>query len=51
MLFLAYSFFNDFKVYQMDVKSMFLNGYLKEEVYTDKPKGFEQLWREKKCIN
>ena len=27
-------------VYQMDVKSTFLNGYLKEEVYVDQPKGF-----------
>ena len=30
----------------MDVKSTFLNGYLKEEVYTDHPKWFEQPGKE-----
>nr|GFB34347.1 retrovirus-related Pol polyprotein from transposon TNT 1-94 [Tanacetum cinerariifolium] len=37
-LFLAYAAHKDFTVYQMDVKTSFLNGILKEEVY--EPLGF-----------
>jgi len=31
----------EFKLYQMDVKSVFLNDYLKEEVCVMQPPGFE----------
>ncbi|GJS68001.1 retrovirus-related pol polyprotein from transposon TNT 1-94 [Tanacetum coccineum] len=40
-LFLAYASFKDFMVYQMDVKSAFLYGKIKEEVYVCQPLGFE----------
>ncbi|GJW96202.1 retrovirus-related pol polyprotein from transposon TNT 1-94 [Tanacetum coccineum] len=40
-LFLAYASFKDFMVYQMDVKSAFLNGKIKEEVYLCQPPRFE----------
>jgi hypothetical protein len=36
-MFLAFSSYKKFKVYQMDVKSTFLNGNLEEEVYIEKP--------------
>nr|GEU59867.1 putative ribonuclease H-like domain-containing protein [Tanacetum cinerariifolium] len=39
-LFLAYASFMDFTVYQMDVKSAFLYGTIKEEVYVSQPLGF-----------
>ena len=37
---LAYVSYKGFKVYQMDVKSSFLNGILEEEVYIEQPEGF-----------
>nr|GEX94238.1 putative ribonuclease H-like domain-containing protein [Tanacetum cinerariifolium] len=42
-LFLAYASFMGFIVYQMDVKSAFLYGTIKEEVYVYQPLGFEDL--------
>jgi hypothetical protein len=38
---LAYATHHDFKLYQMDVKSAFLNGTIKEEVYVKQPPRFE----------
>jgi hypothetical protein len=38
---LAYAAHHSFKLYQMDMKSAFLNGPIKEEVYVEQPPGFE----------
>jgi hypothetical protein len=38
---IAYATNHDFKLYQMDVKSAFLNGPLQERVYVEQPPGFE----------
>nr|GFB09226.1 retrovirus-related Pol polyprotein from transposon TNT 1-94 [Tanacetum cinerariifolium] len=40
LLFLAYAAHKDFTVFQMDVKTSFLNGILKEEVYVGQPPAF-----------
>ena len=47
---------NRWRIYQMDVKSAFLNGFLDEEVYVDQPpgyvkKGYEnQVYKLKKAL-
>jgi hypothetical protein len=38
---LSYATYHGFKLYQMDMKSAFLNGPIKEEVYVEQPPGFE----------
>nr|GEZ68331.1 hypothetical protein [Tanacetum cinerariifolium] len=42
-LFVVYAAHKSFIVYQMDVKTSFLNGPLKEEVYVNQPDGFLDL--------
>jgi hypothetical protein len=38
---LAYATHHNFKLYQMDVKSAFLNDPIKEKVYVEQPPSFE----------
>jgi hypothetical protein len=38
---LAYATHHYFKLYQIDIKSAFLNGLIKEEVYLEQPPDFE----------
>jgi hypothetical protein len=42
-IFLAFAVSKGFKLYQMDVKSNFLNGVIQEEVYVRQPPGSESL--------
>nr|GEX24373.1 hypothetical protein [Tanacetum cinerariifolium] len=37
---IAIAAYYDYEIWQMDVKTAFLNGYLNEEVYMEKPEGF-----------
>nr|GEV48711.1 hypothetical protein [Tanacetum cinerariifolium] len=37
---IAIAVFYDYKIWQIDVKNAFLNGYLNEEVYMEQPEGF-----------
>jgi hypothetical protein len=41
MILLAFPVAKRFKMYQMDVKSAFLSGFLEEVVYVKQPPGFE----------
>ena len=36
----SYACYKNFKLFQMDLKSAFLNGYIKDEVYVEQPPGF-----------
>ena len=37
---LAIAAYYDYEIWQMEVKTTFLNGYLKEELYMTQPEGF-----------
>nr|GEW84957.1 copia protein [Tanacetum cinerariifolium] len=55
-IFVAYAAHKSFPIYQMDVKTEFLNGLLKEEVYVAQPEGFvdpdhpEKVYRLRKSL-
>ena len=44
---LAIAAFHDYEIWQMDVKTAFLNGFLEEELYMMEPEGFV----DPKCAN
>ena len=45
-IFLALIVHYDLELYQMDVKTTFLNGNLDENIYMRQPKGFEETGKE-----
>ena len=47
---LAYACAHNIKLYQMDIKSAFLNGYINEEVYVEQPPGFDHVYKLKKIF-
>ncbi|GKF68580.1 retrovirus-related pol polyprotein from transposon TNT 1-94 [Tanacetum coccineum] len=55
-IFVAYAAHKSFPIYQMDVKTAFLNGPIKEEVYVAQPNGFidpdhpEKVYRLRKAL-
>ncbi|GJS60403.1 retrovirus-related pol polyprotein from transposon TNT 1-94 [Tanacetum coccineum] len=55
-IFVAYAVYKSFLIYQMDVKTEFLSGPLKEEVYVTQPDGFvdpnhpEKVYRLRKAL-
>lgn len=40
ILLISYAYFKDFKLFQMDVKHVFLNGYINEDVYVSQSPDF-----------
>ena len=40
---LAFTCFKDFVLYQIDIKSAFLNGFINEEVYVEQPPNFQSF--------
>ena len=47
---LAYACAHNIKLYQMDVKSAFLNGYINELVYVEQPPGFKDEKKTQPCL-
>ena len=50
-LLLAFACHMDLKLFQMDVKSVFLNGFIQKEVYVEQLPGFENFKNQIMFIN
>ena len=48
---LAIAVFYDYEIWQMDVKTAFLNGFLEEELYMMQPEGFVDPKGANKCAS
>ncbi|KAL0455059.1 UNVERIFIED_CONTAM: hypothetical protein Slati_0845100 [Sesamum latifolium] len=48
---LAIAAWYDYKIWQMDVKTAFLNGFVDEEIYMDQPEGFTSVGEEQKVCH
>ena len=49
-LLLAFAYYMNFKLFQMDVKSILLNGYITKEVFIEQPPEFEDHLFFKSCF-
>ncbi|KAL0449556.1 UNVERIFIED_CONTAM: hypothetical protein Slati_1512000 [Sesamum latifolium] len=45
---LAIAAWYDYEIWQMDVKTVFVNGYVEEEIFMDQPEGFTVVGEEQK---
>ncbi|KAL0430624.1 UNVERIFIED_CONTAM: Retrovirus-related Pol polyprotein from transposon TNT 1-94 [Sesamum radiatum] len=45
---LAIAAWYDYEIWQMDVKTVFLNGFIEEEIFMDQPEGFTTVGEEQK---
>ena len=48
---LAIATFYDYEIWKMDIKTAFLNGFLKEELYMMQPEGFVDHKGSNKCAS
>ncbi|KAL0423547.1 UNVERIFIED_CONTAM: Retrovirus-related Pol polyprotein from transposon TNT 1-94 [Sesamum radiatum] len=48
---LAIAAWYDYEIWQMDVKTSFLNDFVEEEIYMDQPKGFTIVGEEQKVCH
>ncbi|KAL0282086.1 UNVERIFIED_CONTAM: hypothetical protein Sradi_7272200 [Sesamum radiatum] len=48
---LAIAAWYDYEIWQMDVKTAFLNGFVEEEIFMDQPEGFTAVGEEQKIYH